>query len=179
MQKPREEKIEMQRMMELLLKEIRTNQAKMDANQERMEANRKKNQEDFMAKLDAYRRTDKEDFMARMDANMKAWREKTDADMEAWQKEICSMRFETTNTRNETLACQEMEAHQEEEEPSSVDMKPEVVEQRKVPVEDAEVMQVGEPKKKRRRDRKLAAVRRRQKNEKAQCQDGYPTRGLG
>jgi hypothetical protein len=77
-----------------------------------------------------------------------------------------------------TMACQEMEARQEEEEPSSVDRKPEVAEQREVPVEDAEVMPVGELKKKRRRDRKLAAERCCQKHERAQCQDGCQTKGL-
>jgi hypothetical protein len=61
-----------------------------------------------------------------------------------------------------TTACQEMEAHQEESKPTSLDRKPEA-EQEEVHVEDAELMPVGEPKTKRRRDRKLAAERRRQK----------------
>jgi hypothetical protein len=43
-----------------------------------------------------------------------------------------------------------------------VDRKTEVALQREVPVEDAEIMPVGEPKKKRRRDRKLAVECRRQ-----------------
>jgi hypothetical protein len=43
------------------------------------------------------------------------------------------MRFETTNTRTETMVCQEIEAHPEEEKPASVDMKPEVTEQQKNP----------------------------------------------
>jgi hypothetical protein len=60
-----------------------------------------------------------------------------------------------------------MEAGQEEEEPSSVDMKPEVVE-REVPVEDTEVMPVGELKKKSRRDQKLATERCRQMKERTQ-----------
>jgi hypothetical protein len=51
------------------------------------------------------------------------------------------------------MACQEMEARLEEEEPASVDMKPEVAQDEKVPIEDTTVMAVGEPKKKRRRDR--------------------------
>jgi hypothetical protein len=55
-----------------------------------------------------------------------------------------------------------MEAHQEEE-PTSADRKPEAAKQREVPVDDADVMPVGEPKKKRRRDRKLSAEHRRQK----------------
>jgi hypothetical protein len=44
--------------------------------------------------------------------------------MKAWREEIRSMRFETTNTRKEAIACQEMEARLEEE-PVSVDIKPE------------------------------------------------------
>jgi hypothetical protein len=61
------------------------------------------------------------------------------------------------------MACQGMEAHQEEEKPASLDTKPEAAQQEEVPVEDAEVIPVGEPKKKRRRDRKLAAEHRHQK----------------
>ncbi|PNF20396.1 hypothetical protein B7P43_G09711 [Cryptotermes secundus] len=49
----------------------------------------------------------------------------------------------------EMMACQEMEAHLEEKEPTSVDRKPEAAPQREVPEVDAEVMLVGEPKKKR------------------------------
>jgi hypothetical protein len=62
-----------------------------------------------------------------------------------------------------TMAYQEMEARQEEEEPSSAYRKPEAAQKAEVPAENAEVMPVGEPKKKRRRDRKLAAEHRRQK----------------
>jgi hypothetical protein len=47
-------------------------------------------------------------------------------------------------TQEETMACQEMEACQEEEEPTSVDMKPEVAQQEEVPVEDATVIPVRE-----------------------------------
>jgi hypothetical protein len=43
------------------------------------------------------------------------------------------------------MACQEMEAHLQEEKPTSEDMKPEAAERREVPTEDAEVMPVGEP----------------------------------
>jgi hypothetical protein len=55
------------------------------------------------------------------------------------------------------MAFQEMEGHQEEEEPTSADRK------REAPVDDTEVMPVGEPKKKRCKDRKLAAEHHRQK----------------
>jgi hypothetical protein len=63
----------------------------------------------------------------------------------------------------ETMACQGMEARPEEEKPTSLETKPEATQQEEVPVEHAEVIPVGEPKKKRRRDRKLAAEHRRQK----------------
>jgi hypothetical protein len=49
-----------------------------------------------------------------------------------------------------------MEARLEEKGPTSVDRKPEAAQQEEVPLQDAEVMPVGEPKKKRRRDRKMA-----------------------
>jgi hypothetical protein len=65
-------------------------------------------------------------------------------EMKAWREEIHSLRFETKNTRKEPMACQEVESRLEEDEPSSVDMKPEVT-QEEVPKEDAEGMPVGEP----------------------------------
>jgi hypothetical protein len=62
-----------------------------------------------------------------------------------------------------TLAYRETtEARQDEEKPASADKKPEAAEEYEVPAENATLMPVGEPKKKRRRDRKLAAERRRQ-----------------
>jgi hypothetical protein len=80
------------------------------------------------------------------------------------------MRFEIKDTRIETMACQEMEARLKVE-PTSVDMKPKVAKDEGVPNVDAEIMPVGESKKKRRKDRKLAVERRRQMNERTQCQD--------
>jgi hypothetical protein len=72
-----------------------------------------------------------------------------------------------------TMACRETtEAHLEEKEPTSVDRKPEAAEQREVPEENAEVIPVGKPRKKWRKDRKLAAECRRQMKEQTQCQDG-------
>ncbi|PNF25752.1 hypothetical protein B7P43_G12364 [Cryptotermes secundus] len=44
----------------------------------------------------------------------------------------------------ETMACQEMEACLEEE-ATSVHRKPEMAQQREVPIKDAEVIPVGEP----------------------------------
>jgi hypothetical protein len=54
------------------------------------------------------------------------------------------MQFETTNTRTETMACQEVEAHPEVEKPVSVDTKPEAAQQEEVPMEDATVILVVE-----------------------------------
>jgi hypothetical protein len=82
---------------------------------------------------------------------------------------------ETTEAHLEeegTMACQEIEARPEEEQPTSLDRKPKAAEKQEVPVKDAEVIPVGELKKKRRRDQKLAVERRRQMNEQTQCQDG-------
>jgi hypothetical protein len=63
-----------------------------------------------------------------------------------------------------------MEARLEVEELTSVDMRPEAA-QRQVPREDAAVMPVGEPMK-RRRDRNLAAKCRQKKQEGTQGKDG-------
>jgi hypothetical protein len=126
----------MQQMMELLLKEMRA----------------------WGEKIDAKTRTTKAKTEA-IKARTRAMRKKMGAShmdmVSAFKPEI----------EEETMACREMtEARPEEEKMLTlVNMKPEMVEQQEVPVEDAEVMPVGEPKKKRRRDRKLAAERRRQK----------------
>jgi hypothetical protein len=61
-----------------------------------------------------------------------------------------------------------MEARLEEEKPASMEMKPEVADE-EVPLEDAVVMPVGEPRK-RRRDRQHLAAQRRQKKEQKRTQ---------
>jgi hypothetical protein len=138
--------MELQQMIELLLKEIRA----------------------IHAKVDADRKKDQEDFLARWDANRKAWRE-----------DIRSMRFETSIARKETMACQETEARPEEEKmPTLVDRKPEAAKQREAPVDDAKVMPVGEPKKKRRRDRQLAVEHRRQKTNTSTRDNCGPQKSL-
>jgi hypothetical protein len=55
-----------------------------------------------------------------------------------------------------------MEARQEERKPTSPDRKPEAAQKYEVPAENATVIPVGEPMKKRRRDRKLTAEHHRQ-----------------
>jgi hypothetical protein len=156
-------------MMELLLK--------TKADQEKAEADRKAAQEDLMAKLDPDRKTDKEYLMAKLDADraqmqafmkmMHAYQAKTDAVLPAMQVTETSRKESAAAFKPETdvntMACQGVEARQEEEKPTSTDRKPDAAQQEEVPVEDAEVIPVGEPKKKRCRDRKLATQHRRQK----------------
>jgi hypothetical protein len=111
-----------------------------------------------------------------METDRKAWRE-----MEAIKARTRAMRENIGTSHKEmvaktkperdmvSLACRETtETHLEEEEPTSVDMKPEVPEQREVPVEDAEVMPVGEPKKKMGRDRNQRRMKKRNQ-EKDRC----------
>jgi hypothetical protein len=102
----------------------------------------------------------------RLKANMNAWQEETEACQvtETSRKETAAV-IKPETEEVETMACQGMEARPEEEKPASADRKPEAAQEEEVPLQDAEVMPVGEPKKKRRRDRKLAAQHRRQKTE--------------
>jgi hypothetical protein len=73
--------------------------------------------------------------------------------------------------RNQGTACQEtMEARLEEEKPASMEMKPEVADE-EVPLEDAVEMPVGEPRKRRRDQRRNLAAVRRQKKEQDQNLD--------
>jgi hypothetical protein len=162
--------METQQMMEFLLK-MEANRKK---DMEKMEAHRKTDKEDFLAKLDdnqekadvmlakldahqqkaaADRKADKEE----MKAVIKAWREKIAAEMEAIKARTRAIQENMGTSHKEmvaviepgrnmeTIACQEMEAHPEEEKLASVDMKPEAAEQREVPIQDATVMPVREP----------------------------------
>jgi hypothetical protein len=73
----------------------------------------------------------------------------TRAETKALREEMAIMRNKwVNNNRDETLACQEMEARQEEKKPTSPDRKPETAQKDEDPVDDAEAMPVGEPKKK-------------------------------
>jgi hypothetical protein len=67
------------------------------------------------------------------------------ADWKAWHEEMRASRKETAakiepKTEVKTLACQEMEAHQEERQPTSLDRKPKVAQKEEVPKVDTEVM---------------------------------------
>ena len=59
-----------------------------------------------------------------------------------------------------TIACRETEARREKKKPTSVETKPEAAQKEEVPTEDATIVLVGEPRK-RRRDQELAVEHRR------------------
>jgi hypothetical protein len=120
---------------------------------ENAEADRKAAQEDILAKMDANQAKAGADRvqMQEMMMMLQAYQAKTDAVLPAMQVTETS-RKETAatfkpETEVKTMACQEMEAHQREEEPTSAERKPEAAKQREVPAENATVMPVGEPKK--------------------------------
>jgi hypothetical protein len=80
-------------------------------------------------------------------AEDKTWREKMKAETEAIRAETKA----NMDTREETMACQEMmEACLECKKPASVNMTPEVAHEQEVPLEDAATIPVGEPRKRRR-----------------------------
>jgi hypothetical protein len=65
-----------------------------------------------------------------MEADRKADKEEIEADRKAWRGEMAAMRDRWMNdNHNEAMACQEMEARQEEEGPTSMEMKPEATEE--------------------------------------------------
>jgi hypothetical protein len=130
---------------------------------------------EMLAKAEADWKADKEEIKREkeeMEADQKEFLARLRADEKAWREEIRSVLFETTNTRKEALAYREsMEARPEVEKPTSADRKPEAAEEYEVPVEDAEVMPVGEPRKKRRRGRN-----QRSKKKRTQGNDGCQRR---
>ncbi|PNF41748.1 GTP-binding protein Di-Ras2 [Cryptotermes secundus] len=110
------------------------------------------------------------EMLARIDANVKSNQIKAEArhkelmaDWKAWGEE--------RRTSHKKIV------PETDEEPTSVETKPEAAEHRGVPVEDALRIPVGEPKK-RRRDQKLAAERRRQKAKNSTRATGEPQKEL-
>jgi hypothetical protein len=117
--------------------------------------------DDYQAKADANHKTMLAEIKAdrEMLAAIRANHEKRMAMIRAWRQ------TDTKNNEEEAMACEEKtEVRLEEEEPTSVEMKPEVADEQEVPVQDAEVVPVGEPGKKR-RDRRLAAKRRQKEKD--------------
>jgi hypothetical protein len=125
------------------------------AMQTKAEADMKANKEEGKAdqeKAEADRKIDKEE--------RKADRVQMQERMEAHQREIKEMMKIMNSNHKETLACRETtEERLEEKKPTSPDRKPEAAQKTEVPAENATVMPAGEPKKKWRRDRKLATER--------------------
>jgi hypothetical protein len=161
--------MEMQQIIGMLAKmqeRMDASQAKADAHQaktqERMDANTKAMQE-YQAKSDSDRKDDKKERKAdkeEMLAEIKSGQAEMRAIIKAWSSDLKIIGEETT-------ACQEtMDARLEVKEPAPVDMTPEVADDQEVPVEDAVEMPTGEPKKRRRDGRNLAAVRRHKKKDR-------------
>jgi hypothetical protein len=97
----------------------------------------------------------------RLKANMSAWQEDMTACQDAMETnpreevEVVD-RQKIPNEEEGTMAFQEMEARPEEEEPTSLDRKPEVAQKEEVPKEDAIVKPV-KGRKRRHRGKKQAA----------------------
>jgi hypothetical protein len=155
------EKQEIMKIMKAMLAEIKADNKTVVANsQEHLLATINANQ----AKADADRKADKEEMLSEIKANQETT-VRMDAKIGSMQVELISTIKNFKFNGKETAACQETtEAHLEgKEEPASVDMTPEVADE-EVPLEGAEVMAVGGPKK-RRRDRRHLAAGRRQKEQ--------------
>jgi hypothetical protein len=137
-----------------------------------MDANQAKTYAVLLA-MQKKRETDKEDFMAELDANQekaeighKELLGRLEHDRQADRRDLKEMLEEMMCASHKEMVTEikpEMEAEMmayretkearlEEEKPTSVDRKSEAAELREVPVEDAEIMPVGEPKKKIRTD---------------------------
>jgi hypothetical protein len=158
------EKQEMAQIMERLL-------ATINANHEKMEADRKTDKEHMLAEMKANQakadalQAKMESNLEKMDANLKSMQERMNTghkEMMAWLKDL-------KINGEETMACQENTEARLQGEPASEDMTLEVAHEQEVPVEDATRMPVGEPRK-RRRDRRHLAAQRRQKKEQKRTQ---------
>jgi hypothetical protein len=98
----------------------------------------------------------------------------TEADIEKMEPfdraiAILEQMITTPKANQETIATTDLKGNAEGmecEKPAPVDMTPEVALDQEVPVEDAEVTAVGEPKKRRRDGRNLAAVCRQKKKDR-------------
>jgi hypothetical protein len=162
---------------------LKTIMAGMDANQARMYANRKIDKEEMAEKMNVNQaKVDKtlKETLAKMEAekksdlgNLKSMMERI---MNTNQTDV-KLKELTETTSADMKACREMTVcHEATEvdigkiEPDSGMMQSVAVHQG-VPREDATVMPVGEPRK-RRRDRKLDARRRRKQQERTQKKDG-------
>jgi hypothetical protein len=165
--------MEMQQIIEML--------ARMDANRkidkeemtENMDANQAKagkTLKETLAKMEVDRKADKKQMLVEMKANQT----RMDANMGSMKAELKSTIKDMKINGEEAMACQEtVEERLEEEKPASMELKPEVADE-EVPLEDAIVMPVREPRKRHRDRRHLAAQCRQKKEQKrTQRKDGY------
>jgi hypothetical protein len=165
------EKQGMMEIMERLLATINVNQAKADTHQAKMEADRKADKQEMLAEMkanqaksDADRQTDKEQMLATIKANPEMTA-RMDAKIGSMQAKIKSAIESMKIIEEETMARQQKtEARLQEDKPASVDMTHEEAHEQEVPLVDAVFMPVGEPRK-RRRDRRQLAAQGRQKEE--------------
>jgi hypothetical protein len=114
---------------------------------------------------------------AKVMAKLDAYQAKTEAGLLAMQVMETSHKGIVAETKPETeiktMACQEMEARQEEKKPTSPDRKPKAAQKEEVPAKNAEVIPVGEPRKKRRRT-ETSEIRRNGPREKMGAKEDWP-----
>jgi hypothetical protein len=105
---------------------------------------------------------------------MKDDREGRTTEEKTYREKLMTLFGANKGTREETMAgLEKTEARLQVEEPASEDMTPEVAHEQEVPLEDAVVMPVREPRNRRRDGRNMAAVRRQKKQQKrTQSKDG-------
>jgi hypothetical protein len=139
--------------------------AEIKADQEKSDAARKADKEERLAAMKA-----NEEMTARMDAKIGSMHDELKSTIEeqmkdAMQSMLNAWLTDIKNDREETMACQETTEARLQGKPASVDTTPEVAQEQEVPREGAARMPVGEPRKRRRGRRNLAAGRR-QKEER-------------
>jgi hypothetical protein len=138
----------------------------------KMEAERKADAENLKSIMERMMDTDQTDVKLKeltemVETTHRECEEPTSADMKACQETTVS--HEATEADEETMACQEETEACLQGEPASEDMTPEVAHEQEFPLEDAVIMPVGEPRK-RRQDRRHLATQRRQKKEEERTQ---------
>jgi ABC-type Zn2+ transport system substrate-binding protein/surface adhesin len=135
--------------MEQVMEMLKTTLVSMVANQARMEAEDKAWWEEMEARRNAWRKETTacqaamESNLEKMDANLKSMQER----MNAGHKEIMAWLKDLKINGEETMACQEKTEARLQGQPASEDMTLEVAHEHEVPLEDAVVMPVGEPRK--------------------------------
>jgi hypothetical protein len=135
----------------------RTDKEERKADKEEWKANRKTAKEEILKKMDEYQpKTDA--VLLAMQVMETSHREMVDEATPERNMETmaCRETMEAHLQEEGTMACQEVEARIEEKEPTSVDRKPEVAQQREVPKEDT-VVQPVKGRKRRLRGKKQAA----------------------